>query len=435
MSLNFKTLVAVTALAAAAALPVAAEGEPRYIEFSPRAVKGALYAPSGGVQPKVAIIAMHRTSNYMNHLVAKEMSKRGFLVLGMNPRSDNNEAAVNFDQNIQDLRKGVEFLKKQPGLAKVLLFGASGGGPTTTYYQAVQEVGLAYCKGANKLWECASEVAGGPKADGLILYDAHPGNPVNTLRSLNPSILDEADPTKVEPSLDPFNPANGFNPDGPSTYSGEFKARYFKAQSERMNRLIDKALKMRADMKAGRHATPDNDVFTFYRNRARLMELDMTVHPGTLKPRKLLKNDGSVDDSKPVMSVRQPNPANARRDKRFSSGVKALTVTAFLTANATRSANSDDGVDACSSNNSTHCAIQSITVPVLVIAMGGHYFIRDNEITFELAKSQDKDYVVVEGATHTGTPCAPCAKATGKDYSNATKNVFDYMAKWINARY
>ena len=37
---------------------------------------------------------------------------------------------------------------------------------------------------------------------------------------------------------------------------------------------------------------------------------------------------------------------------------------------------------------------------VLFAAMGGYTFIRDNEIHYELAASKDKDYIVVEGATH-----------------------------------
>lgn len=411
-----------------------AQSNPDYVIFSPREAKGALYRPDQGPPPHVGVVVIHRTSNYMNHLSTKELSKRGFLVLGFNPRSDNNEAAVDFDQNIVDLRKAMEFMKAQPGITKVLLLGSSGGGPTTTYYQAVQEAGLGYCNGANKIVPCDESVAGGPKADGLVLYDAHPGNPVNTLRSMNPAVMDENDPTKIDASLDPFNPDNGFNPKGVSTYSAAFKERYFKGQADRMNRLIDKALKIRADMAAGKHFMSDNDVFTFYRNRARLMELDLSVHAGTEKPRKLLKNDGTIEAGKPVMSVRQPNPGNAKREGQFSA-VKALTVTAFLTANATRATNSDTGIDACSSNNSTHCAVQSITVPTLVIAMGGHYFIRDNEITYELSKSVDRDFVVIEGATHTGTPCRPCAKATGQDYSNATKNLYDYISKWINERF
>jgi hypothetical protein len=51
-------------------------------------------------------------------------------------------------------------------------------------------------------------------ADGMLLLDAHPGNTVNTLRSLNPAVLDENDPSKFDAALDPFDPRNGFNPNG-----------------------------------------------------------------------------------------------------------------------------------------------------------------------------------------------------------------------------
>ena len=51
---------------------------------------------------------------------------------------------------------------------------------------------------------------------------------------------------------------------------------------------------------------------------------------------------------------------------------------------------------------------QSITVPVMFAAMGAHYFIRDNERHYDLAKSKDKDFVVIEGAVHGFTPCTAC---------------------------
>ena len=77
-------------------------------------------------------------------------------------------------------------------ISKVVLFGHSGGGPTTTYYQAVAEKGPSYCQGPNKLTECASSgpnsVAGLTPADGIILADAHPGNTVNALRAINPAV-------------------------------------------------------------------------------------------------------------------------------------------------------------------------------------------------------------------------------------------------------
>ncbi len=414
--------------------PAAAQSNPRYIAFSTGATKGALYIPDSGPAPHVAVLVIHRTSNFMNHLSTTELSKRGIMVLGMNPRSDNNETIVNFEEIGLDIRSGIEFLKKQPGITKVLLLGHSGGGPSTTYYQAVAETGVSYCQNPGKLARCRDNVGGGPRADGMILVDAHPGNPVNTLRSMNPAVLDENNVSTIDPSLDPFNAANGFNPNGGSKYSDDFKARYFKGQADRMNRLIDKALQMKKDMAAGKHFPADDDAFIWHRNRARLMELDLSIHGGTEKPRKLLKNDGTIDDSKPVKSVRLASPANAKRDASFGD-TKNLTLTSFLSANATRSTNSMDRIDWCSTNNSTPCAVQQISVPLLVTAMGAHYFIRDNEVTYEMAKSADKDFIVIQGAVHGMTPCTPCGAASGENYSNATRNLFDYMAKWINARF
>src|SRR5881394_820017 len=100
-----------------------AQSNPAYIQFRPGAVKGALYKPDSGPAPHVAILLIHRTANFLSHIGARELSRRGFLVLAMNPRSDNNEAAVKWEDNALDVRSGVEFLRRQPGIAKVLLFG------------------------------------------------------------------------------------------------------------------------------------------------------------------------------------------------------------------------------------------------------------------------------------------------------------------------
>src|SRR6266850_66982 len=225
----------------ALAAPLFAQSNPIYVQFSPGAVKGALYKPDGGPAPHVAVLLIHRTSDFLAHPSTRELSRRGFMVLAMNPRSDNNEAAVSFEANALDLKSGIEFLRKQPGITKVALFGHSGGGPATSFYQAVAEKGTAYCRGPNKLIECDSTLDGLPKADGLVLVDAHPGVSVNGLRSLNPSVVDEHDPKKIDAALDPFNPANGYK-DGASHYSEAFKKKYFAAQAARMNRLIDGAL-------------------------------------------------------------------------------------------------------------------------------------------------------------------------------------------------
>jgi hypothetical protein len=411
-----------------------AQSNPTYIQFNPSAVKGALYKPDSGPAPHVGILIIHRTSNVLAQLATTELAQRGYLVLGLNPRSDNNEAAVNWDDLALDVKSGVEFLRMQPGITKVLLLGGSGGGPTTTFYQAVAENGLGYCQGSNKLMPCGDKLANLPPADGIILRDAHPGISVNVLRQLNPAVMDEGDPSKINPDLDPFNAANGFRPDQPSTYSEEFKQKYFKAQSARMNRLIGMAQQRLSQMKAGSYLYPDDDVFLIVRGGGpRLMQLDPSIHHSTLKAHKLLKNDGTVV-TQIIESVR-PVPKNAAAfNATFESGTLLLTLRSFLSANAIRSTDSMDGIDDCSTNNSTPCALRQISVPILITTMQGHYFIRDNEIHYDVAASKDKDFVVIEGAAHGITPCAECETVPGQ-YSNSVKNFFDYVQQWIDARF
>ncbi len=424
-------------LLAAAALtmgaPLFAQSHPEYIQFSPGAVKAVLYKPDSDPATHIAILIIHRTANVLASPATRELARWGFMVLAVNPRSDNNEAAVDFEANALDIKSGVELLRKQPGITKILLWGHSGGGPATSFYQAVAEKGPSYCRGANKLSECDDTLIGLPKADGLILVDAHPGISINGLRSLNPAVVDEHDPKKLDPALDPFNPANGYH-DGASRYSDEFKRRYFKAQADRMNRLIDRALAEIKSMKSGSAPYPDDDAMVVARfEGARLMELDPTIHHNTVKPQKFLKNDGTIV-TQIVESVRQPARGYDRRNASFEGGARMMTLRSFLSANAIRAKDSLDEIDWCSSNNSTDCALPNITVPTLITAMGAHYFIRDSEIHYEKSASRDKDFIVIEGATHGLAPCTACGTTPGQ-YANSQKNFFDYVTRWITARF
>jgi hypothetical protein len=153
----------------------------------------------------------------------------------------------------------------------------------------------------------------------------------------------------------------------------------------------------------------------------------------TARPEKLLKNDGTIV-TQVVHSVAVPEPENAKANRTFERGTKVFTLKSFLSANAVKSTNALNGVDWCSSNNSTMCAVQSIKIPTLIAAMGAFHFIRDQEQMYELSAAKDKDYIVIEGAVHGYTPCKACEKTPGQ-YSNSDKNLFDYIQKWANARF
>jgi len=132
--------------------------------------------------------------------------------------------------------------------------------------------------------------------------------------------------------------------------------------------------------------------------------------------------------------VRPAQPELKAGNATLSAGTLFLTTKSFLSANAVRARDAMDDIDFCSTNNSSNCALQNVTVPLMIFAMGGHYFIRDNEQIFQNARSPDKDFIVIEGATHGLGECTACETVPGQ-YANATKNLFDQMTKWINARF
>jgi hypothetical protein len=434
----------VVAVSVAIAVPSAsfAQSHPEFIALG--RVSAALYKTDSGPAPHVGFVIGHRTANYLNHIACRELSSRGFLALCFNTRFQNNESQVRWEETPLDVKAAVEFVRRQPGITKVILFGHSGGGPLMSFYQAVAEKGPAYCQKPERLVKCGDDVRGLPPADAIVFADAHAGNPVQALRSLNPSVTVDGGKRSVDSAVDPFDEKNGYNSKGPSHYSKAFADRYFAAQAKRMNELIDRTLAIQARISKGDYPYPDDDILLVPSGGnpgagaggdAKLATLDPTIADlqSTARPEKLLRNDGRIV-TQIVRSVAVAEPGMARTNRAFDTGTKIFTLKSFLSANATRATNANGGIDYCSSNNSTTCAVQSISVPIMIAAMGAYQFIRDDEIIFDKSASRDKDYFVLEGAVHGFTPCTACETTRGQ-YSNSVKNLFDYIRDWTNKRF
>jgi pimeloyl-ACP methyl ester carboxylesterase len=113
--------------------------------------------------------------------------------LGIRTRFGNSEAAVNWELIALDIRSAVRFLRSQPGITKVVLIGHSGGGSSTSYYQALATHGPRHCQGPNKLTECSFSEADflpSDRADGMVFVEAHLSNGVMaTIRTATRSTL------------------------------------------------------------------------------------------------------------------------------------------------------------------------------------------------------------------------------------------------------
>ncbi len=421
--------------------PLMAQSDPVFVPLPNRA-KAMYYTPDNNPSPSVGVLTVHRTGNKFTAMECTELSRRGIAVLCLNTRFENNEAKVDFEKIPLDIRSGMEYLKEQ-GVSTILLWGHSGGGATTSLYQAVAEAGLSFCQAPNKLTQCDDSLAGLPPADGMLLIDAHPSNASNGLRSINPAVMDEDFPNIIDPSLDPFSMANGYNPIGASNYSQEFVNRYSQAQSRRLNKLIDRALHIREQMKAGNWRYPDDDSFIIPRGNDRttnIFSMDPSIMCCTKRPHRMVKDDGTIV-TEVIQGIRPPDTALAAINGTFGDtaliggGARVLTIKSFLSTNAIRSTDSldYDKIDWCSTNISVPCALETaITVPVLIGAMQGHYFITDSEYFYDVAQSADKEFIAIEGATHGFSPCGNC---DGGPYRNTVKNLFDYVAQWVDARF
>ena len=211
--------------------------------------------PDSGPAPHIAFISAHRTGNTIGSSTCNELAARGFMAICFETRYRNDDIGVQWEKLPHDVKAVMDYARRQPGITRVILLGHSGGSPMMSLYQAIAEKGKSVCESKELFTTCAKEDYGTlTRADGMVYPDAHPGNPVQALRSLNPAITIENGTQDGRCVARLYNPANGYNPNGASNYSQAFIARYYRAQSAKMNELIAKVQATQARIAKGDYA-------------------------------------------------------------------------------------------------------------------------------------------------------------------------------------
>jgi pimeloyl-ACP methyl ester carboxylesterase len=421
-----------------------------YVSLRPQTF-GLLYSPSVmGPESSIGAILMHPNADSLNHVGCRELAKRGFRVLGINGQYFNTRREYMIWEKVPlDIKPAVEYFRKLPGIRTVVLVGHSGGGQLMPFYQNVAENGVGACAGRGRFVDCPNELDGLPAADAVVLLDAHHGYSANTLTSMDPAVLDEENPQSVDPSLDVFDPRNGYNPAG-STYSDEFRDRYFRAQAERMLRRNERASTRQDALNHGLGMFLDDEPFPLARGQARIWQLDPSLLSHTKDAHPVLKPDGSmaieVPHSVRVAGVTPRSSGqsalSATTNASFNQGAVNYTVRSWLSSNALRvdpqrykvTEDSIEGIDWHSSNTSTPANIEGVHVPLLIMSMTGHYWMVPSEIFYQHASGADKQLVFVEGASHNIIPCRACEQFPGQ-YGDTVKTTFDFAADWLRQRF
>jgi hypothetical protein len=401
---------------------------------------GLLYQTPDAPTSHIGIVVMHPSSNVLDGINATELAKRGYTVLAVNTTfgTDNN---LDFDSLLLQVGNAVEYLRGLDGITNMVLLGHSGGGPTMAAYQNIAENGLGACRGEGKIIECPDSLADFSPADGLILLDTVLGMGAQTLVTLDPAVLVEKKGRIVNPRLDMYNPDNGFTTSG-ATYSKAFIRCFTYHQKRRMDKLIKHALFRLSKINAGRGDYSDDEPFIIPGGVVvlpQLWSIDLSLWAHTRNAHKLVHPDGSIT-TEIIQSVRRPNSSasgtvTASFTPLFIRGARTTSVRRFLNSWACRSTwdygydeDSVSGIDWQSTYNSTPGNVEGITVPLLVVGMGGGSLLVSNEVSYEHGASYDKDIVFIEGATHVTYPVDP-------KYGDTKKKTFDFIDDWLYARF
>ncbi len=380
---------------------------------------------------RIGVIIIHSDDDYSIFPIGGELAKRGYRTL-CGQVIDPDEP---LEQKMIDIKHAVEFMRNYSGIEKVILMGHSGGATLMSAYQSAAEKGVKIYQGSNMLVKCTLDEELSP-ADGLMTLDSNWGNGSMTLFSVDPAVIEVNGSVKIDPELDIFNPVNGFDPEG-SEYSEAFIKKFLKAQAERNNAIIKKALERLFAIEKGNGYYVDDEPFCMAGTAQlgpfnKLFPQDIRLLSHSKKPYVLLHGDGSATEGI-VPSVRRPRGELGKGMSRYMIGAVKSTVRSFLTNRAVLAGKDydirEDGAYGILWNDTFNCTpgnIRNVNAPLLIMGMTGSYEGLAAEEIYSNAAGTDKTIAFVEGAGHNFD------NQGREEFGDTQKIVFDYADKWMS---
>jgi pimeloyl-ACP methyl ester carboxylesterase len=316
------------------------------------------------VQSDTVLVFMHPVGGGGYLPMVTELAKQGNHVIYAGSRYRGVDSALIMEKVVLDLAAAIRDARQRFGYQRIVLAGWSGGGPLSLFYQqqAVRPTVTRTPAGDPPNLTEAELIP----ADAMLLLAAHPSRHQVLCDCIDPAVLDEADPTAREPSLDLYHPANR------PPYGAEFLDVYRAAQRARVRR-ITAGVKERLDALRAAGRPSEEFAFVVHGTMADPRALDPQVDPNDREPGTSFLGDPAIVNNSPIGLAR------------FTSLRSWLSQWSLDDANA-------DGVRAA----------PEIQVPVLQI-----YNSADNictpgyaQMVFEALGSPDKQSHRIEGANH-----------------------------------
>jgi len=322
---------------------------------------------SPGSTSRTVYIFMHPTS--VLHLLPMPiaLADAGLDVLCAASRYPRNDSALIQEKVAIDLGKWIAHARGVLGYDKVVLLGWSGGGSLSLFYQAQAEAPTITHTPAGDPVDLVG--AGLQPADGVIFIAAHLSRAETLTEWLDPSIVDELDPDTRDLELDIYSP------DCPSQppYTPAFVARFREAQRLRNRRITAWAEKELARLKALGGAEQER-AFVVHRTMCDVRWFDPAVDPSGRRLGWSYMGDPRAVNVGPVGLAR------------YTTLRSWLSQWSYDRSNAKGPLN----------------AAKITRTPVLLIENTADEAVPSthNPAIFAALATPDKEYVVLEGATH-----------------------------------
>jgi pimeloyl-ACP methyl ester carboxylesterase len=318
--------------------------------------------------PSDTIVIFMHPMGIMHYLpLPGALAAAGVHVLTAVSRYPNNDNALIMEKVAIDLGKWVDYARDKLGYARVILGGWSGGGSLSLFYQAEAEAPSVTATPAGDPPDLTAAKL--VPADGVMLLAAHVSRAHTLTEWMDPSVVDENDPTRRDPKWNLYDPACAQPP-----YSEDFLFEFRTRQLARNRRITIWAEETLAALRnrEGPHA---ERAFVVHGTMADPRWLDPAVDPNDREPGRCYLGDPRLINDSPGglgrFTTLRSWLSQWSHDRSNADGVacgRRITVPALVIGNSAD--------DACTPSHTERLydAVAQVPRELHVIAGASHYY-------------------------------------------------------------
>ncbi|MHA3791109.1 alpha/beta fold hydrolase domain-containing protein [Sphingomonas sp. YL-JM2C] len=245
----------------------------------------------GNRPSKTLLIFMHPASTLQLLPVPRAMAAAGLHVLCAGSRYARNDTPLIMEKLLLDYGAYVRHAREIWGYEKIIICGWSGGGSLSAFYQAQAERRTVTRTAAGDPIDLGDLIPG----DAFIWQAAHLSRADVLADFIDPSVLDENDPTLRDPELDLYDPRNPHKP----PYDRDYLAHFRAAQLARVRRRTALVKELLHDIRSGRTGESERGLLT-HRTLADPRWLDPTIDPNDRRPGWCFLGEPKASNSSPA---------------------------------------------------------------------------------------------------------------------------------------